>query len=218
MPRPFGEPTELAATPPGPLAATPLVNDERWLTVKRIADNPVFHRSNRLRELLLYIAERSLTGDDDQLTEYEIGRHLFGRGERYLPADDSVVRSSVRQLRLKLREYFDLHPAEHWRIEIPKGRYIANFESCRAPQPEDVLGSRTSPREGPLQPAPPDPARRNWPALLLAALCLLSLALNARFYLERQHSLRAAPVSDDQLGLAPALNLAERQIHSICPR
>jgi hypothetical protein len=77
MPRPFGEPTELAAMPPGP--------DERWPTVKRIADSPVFHRSNRLRELLLYIAERSLTGDDDQLTECEIGRHLFGRGEP-LPA------------------------------------------------------------------------------------------------------------------------------------
>lgn len=94
----------------------------------RILASQTFHRSARLRELLTDILEHSLAGESAELSEHALGVRLFGRPEVYNPADDNIVRASARQLRLKLKEYFETEgAAEPTVIEIPKGGYTAVF-------------------------------------------------------------------------------------------
>lgn len=114
--------------PPGvSTTVTPPVSDPRWQAAVQIASSACFRRSPRLKELWLYIARNSLLGRDDQLTESEIARQVFGRGVDYIQADDSIVRSSARQLRWKLKEALEKEGTA-WCVEIPKGRYVAQFQ------------------------------------------------------------------------------------------
>ena len=103
--------------------------DARRQLLSRIVASRSFAKSTRLRDFLQFITEKSLEGDTQAVTELEIARRIFGRGEDFVPADDSVVRVSARQLRAKLKEYFD----EEGRLEplivnIPKGAYLPVFE------------------------------------------------------------------------------------------
>lgn len=116
--------------------------------VDRIAGSRTLQRSARLRELLLDIAEHTLAAEPQKLTEQAIGVRVFGRTPSYNPADDNIVRSSVRQLRLKLKEYFESEgAAESWTVEIPKGSYVAAFapraaaEHLAAPPPPVVIAA-----------------------------------------------------------------------------
>lgn len=143
------------------------VKEQRAL-VERICASRAFARTVRLREFLLHIARRSWEGRARELTELDIARHVFDRDESFVPVDDSVVRGSARQLRLKLREYFEGEGAgETWRLEVPKGSYVPLFTQA-APTP--------------AQPSPPThpPAaseRIHWLGLSLAANALLVIAL-----------------------------------------
>lgn len=109
-----------------------LLADERWQLIERIAASPAFQKSARLRELLLFLAERTLHGHSGELTEQKIGHSAFGKPADYSPLDDSSVRVHVRQLRLRLHEYFDsVGTAESLIVEIPKGSYVPVFHRSR---------------------------------------------------------------------------------------
>ena len=106
-----------------------LKDDPRWLSAEQLAASAEFRRSPRLRELLLFIVKHSLLGEDEQLTEFEIARQVFGRGLNYIPTEDSIVRSSARQLRWKLKQARESPDFQSpWLLEIPKGRYVAHFQ------------------------------------------------------------------------------------------
>ena len=64
-------------------------------------------RSARLREFLLYIVRYELEGKTGEISEQNIGERVFARRENYSPVDDNIVRVSARQLRLKLKEFYD---------------------------------------------------------------------------------------------------------------
>lgn len=138
--------------------------------LSRILSSRTFSRSPRLRDLLNEIGNQTLAGRADLLSEHSLGVSVFGRPGDYEPATDNIVRASARQLRLKLREYFESEGAgEEWTLEIPRGSYVAVF-------------SRRL--QVPLAAAIPAPAgywrRLSRPALMLCAsvLCLgLSAAL-----------------------------------------
>jgi hypothetical protein len=103
-------------------------DDERWQLVQRIAASPAFQKTVRLRDLLIYLAGQALSGSTHNLTEQKIGHAVLGKPADYSPMEDSSVRVHVRQLRLKLHEYFDLSgQAEPLTIEIPKGSYVPLF-------------------------------------------------------------------------------------------
>jgi hypothetical protein len=105
-------------------------------TIVRVASSRVFQKSPRLKSLLLFVGEHSIAGHTDQLTEFEIGRRVFQRGSEYVPTDDSIVRSSIRQLRLKLKEYYDTEGRhDPWTVEIPKGSYVATLQPRDIPLP-----------------------------------------------------------------------------------
>jgi len=132
----------------------------------RVASAPRFQKSKRLRELLLYLGERSLQDPAYILREQEIGVDVFGRPADYDTSHDTLVRVQVSQLRKKLQEHFsDEGRDEPLIIEIPKGNYVPVIR----PRAELV---ETAPVHVPYLPAPPAPAaapRRRTFALGIAA-------------------------------------------------
>lgn len=128
--------------------------------VDRVTASRAFSRAPRLRELLLDIVAHA--HQPELLTEQQIGTRIFGRDPAYNPADDNIVRASARQLRIKLKEYFDgegLH--EPLLLEIPKGGYHPVFT------PRAAL---------PAVPSRPRPAPWAWmglAAVLVAAIAAL---------------------------------------------
>jgi hypothetical protein len=108
--------------------------DVRWQLIERIIASPSFQKSARIRELLKYMAERTLHGHATELTEHRIGSAVFGKPMDYSVVEDSSVRVHVRQLRLKLHEYFDSEGrGETWIVEIPKGAYTTVFRPVEPP-------------------------------------------------------------------------------------
>src|SRR5690242_405127 len=92
--------------------------------VDHVLSSPAFQRSRRLYELLSYLTEQTLKGDSEALKESVIGHRLFGRPANYSAAEDNIVRSNVRQLRLKLEEfYLSEGIQDKSRVMIPKGSY-----------------------------------------------------------------------------------------------
>ena len=157
------------------------ISDERWKAVEEIASSSTFRRSPRLKELLLFIAKHSLAGNEQQLTETEIARQVFGRGSDYVATEDSIVRSSARQLRWKLKEFGEKNePQPAWAIDIPKGRYVAHFQL----------------RDAHLPPQTPKKSRNRWQTIAAALAGVVVLSLAANIWLLRRPS-----------GLPPAGNL-----------
>jgi hypothetical protein len=139
-----------------------IVADERWQLVQRIVSSPPFHRSNRLRELLEYITERTIHGHAQDLTEHHIGSALFHKPSDYNVLEDSSVRVHIRQLRLKLHEYFDeVGRSEPIILSIPKGSYTPVFK------PATQTGVKTA------EIVPLDTPRVSWKrqAILAWVLC-----------------------------------------------
>jgi len=141
-----------------------LQTDERWQLVQRIVSSPHFQKSTRLRELLQYIVEQTMHGNAHELTEQHIGNALFHKPSDYSPLEDSSVRVHVRQLRLKLHEYFNEDGRnESIVLEIPKGSYAPVF---RAAQKAETLSATVEPKAMSVV---------AWPrrAMLPWALCVL---------------------------------------------
>ena len=131
------------------LVATPdqdFRSDPRWKLVERILQSPPFHKSSNLHGLFSYLAEHTIHGKADALTERQIGEAVFGKPAGYSPAEDSAVRVHMRQLRLRLHEYFDQEGhQEIERVDIPKGSYALEFADSRKeprPQPGVEAGAR----------------------------------------------------------------------------
>jgi len=135
-----------SARPENNGAQSSLEDDVRWQLIERIVASSSFQRSERLRDLLRYVAEKTLRGDTDDLGEHRIGVAVFGKPENYSIVEDSSVRVHVRQLRLKLHQYFDSEGRkETCVVEIPKGAYTAVFrilnqEEPHPPEPKIGLG------------------------------------------------------------------------------
>ena len=107
-----------------------LRTDIRWQLIERITASPPFQKSTRLRDLLRFMAERTIHGQPQDLTEHRIGSAVFGKPLDYSVVEDSSVRVHVRQLRLKLHEYFDGEGRDETCIvEVPKGAYTTVFRT-----------------------------------------------------------------------------------------
>jgi len=131
--------------------------------LQRVAASKTFHRSPRLRDLLLDIGEYTLASRIDELSEHAIGVRVFEREPSYNPGDDNIVRASVRQLRLKVKEYFETEGSgEFLFLEIPKGSYVAVFAHRPVPTPAEL------PKRAPFR-----DLRFSWAAGAVALVALL---------------------------------------------
>lgn len=156
-------PAQIRVEPPDESVApaSDFRSDPKWKLVERIILTSPFQKSTHLPAVLRYLAEHSICGHFEALTEREIGMAAFGKPVGYSPAEDSAVRVHIRQLRLRLHEYFacDGH-SETLVVDIPKGSYVLEFHSTVA----EVLPSLA------LTAAIPTPATKTRQVVLWKAL------------------------------------------------
>jgi len=97
--------------------------------IERILESETFRNCDALKRLLRFLAEKTFSGEADQLKEYSIGIDVLGKPPTYDPRQDSVVRIQVGRLRQKLQEYYSAEgkgdPVE---VQLPKGRFKLNWK------------------------------------------------------------------------------------------
>jgi hypothetical protein len=102
--------------------------DPRWCVAKRIAASKGFAKSKFLISFILYICEKQLLDQTDEITEQLIGEHVFRRPRGYNPGEDNIVRNYARLLRQRLDEYFSGEGIDETiRIAVPRGGYVPIF-------------------------------------------------------------------------------------------
>ena len=155
-----------------------LVRDEvTQAEIERILHSETFRNSEVLRRLLRFLADKSLSGEADQLKEYTIGIDALGKPPTYDPRQDSGVRIQVGRLRQKLTEYYRQEGKDDpVVIDLPKGRFKLSWEVASArtesqPQLEAVL------QEEAKEPRPAaSPLRWRLAAIVLAGLLVITAA------------------------------------------
>ncbi len=163
--------------PPGPHGRT-FTDADVTAALEKMLVSPSFARSPRLQAFLRYIVEARLAGREDSPKEYELGTRIFDRGVHFVPQTDPIVRVQARQLRFKLREYYESDgAADPIRIDLPKGTYLPTFsdqEVAAVGVPLSAASAQALANAGP---------KRWWRArwmvwlLIAGALPLLLLAL-----------------------------------------
>src|SRR6516164_8674709 len=135
--------------------------------IQRILQSKAFRTSEVQRNLLSYLAEKSISGNADALKEYAVGLDVFSKPVTYDPRQESTVRMHVARLRQKLAEYYRSEGAEDPIIvDLPKGGFKVTFE----PRPADPQPVFTAPAIV----AVPRPRYRR--EMALAAACAVAIA------------------------------------------
>lgn len=138
--------------------------------VQRIVQSKAFRTSEVQRNLLNYLAEKSISGGADNLKEYVIGLDVFGKPASYDPRQESTVRMHVGRLRQKLAEYYRLEGTEDpVVVDLPKGGFRITFEPRAIPA-------------APILPAEPLPAKSNYRLEIALAAGLLVAAVFAVYF------------------------------------
>ncbi len=128
-------------------------SSEAWAQVDRILQSRTFRNAEVLRHLLGYLAEKSLDGTRDDVTEHIIGVEALGKAETYDPRQDATVRMHIARMRQKLGDYYRLEGvSDPIAAEIPKGRFRITFEyrmpaPSPAPSPTLEVNNRRPRRE-----------------------------------------------------------------------
>jgi len=147
--------------------------DANHLQIQRIVSSKAFKTSEVHRNLLTYLADKSLAGEAHTLKEYTVGLDVFGKPPSYDPRQESVVRMHVGRLRQKLAEYYRTDGADDSiMVDLPKGGFAVTFEARPVPEPSDGM---------PLA-ASPWPQRRGFSTREIALAGLLAVAIGAAGY------------------------------------
>src|SRR5438067_12037896 len=119
--------------------------------IQRILQSKAFRTSEVHRNLLNYLAEKSLSGDAENIKEYTVGLDVFAKPSSYDPRQESTVRMHVARLRQKLSEYYRTEGVDDPIIvDLPKGGFRLAFEPRAIPEPPAPA----------VVEAPPAPTRR----------------------------------------------------------
>jgi hypothetical protein len=144
--------------------------------VRRILQSKAFRTSEVHRNLLNYLAEKSLSGEASTLKEYTVGLDVFQKPESYDPRQESVVRMHMARLRQKLAEYYRTEGADDAVIvDLPKGAFKVTFE------PRTAIAPVTEP-EGLREVSAPALARTSRRTIvLLTTLAIVAIACASYF-------------------------------------
>lgn len=90
----------------------------------KIASRPEFEASERLKNLLFYLADCSDQHPSRRITQIDIAQNVMRLGNRFDPSSDAHVRIEVSRLRAALAGYYSRSTAPtSRRLSIPKGGY-----------------------------------------------------------------------------------------------
>jgi hypothetical protein len=165
--------------------------------VGRVANSPTFHRSPRLREFLLYVADCTISERLESVREQQIAANVFNRKPDYNPGQDNIVRVEARSVRKRLEAYFATEGKdEPIVISMPKGSYSICFE----PRPPEFEASTPVEMPEPAEaPAPARPSRSYWPMAYWAVIAALAGIVAIQWQSKRPDKAVARP--------APVLSL-----------
>ena len=86
----------------------------------------------------MYVCENSLEGRLDELTEQQIGIHVFQRSPGFNSSEDTIVRGTARHVRTRLEAYYrEEGKHDPVLITMPKGGYVASFHPVAEATVED---------------------------------------------------------------------------------
>ena len=101
--------------------------------LNKILSSPGFCKTNRYKELLKYLVHAEIDGKS--VKETSIAIDLFNKDDSFDPAEDTIVRVSVLNIRKKLAHYYFTDGAtDTVRIDIPKGTYNVIFNQIKHPR------------------------------------------------------------------------------------
>jgi hypothetical protein len=106
----------------------------------QVLESQPFRTSKQCQDLLRYIVDRSLSGDDASLRERVIGTEVFGRKATYDTGEDPVVRVRAADVRKRLAQYYQSNVSHEQtvRIELQPGSYLAHFRLDLPPRKEPI--------------------------------------------------------------------------------
>ena len=106
-------------------------NDIRSALARICASRP-FDTSPKLASFLRFVVEVTLAGQGHRLKGYTIGVEALGRAESFNPQIDPIVRVEAIRLRAALARYYcGAGASDAVVIEMPRGRYVAQFRWAR---------------------------------------------------------------------------------------
>lgn len=91
---------------------------------RSVARDRSFQASDRLRRLLILIAEQTDGPEGTGTTQQQIAFEILGKDREFNPSIDPHARIEVGRLRTALKLYFAEKPDTAQRLEIPKGKYL----------------------------------------------------------------------------------------------
>lgn len=86
-----------------------------------------FASSKRCQEFLRFVVSEAVDGRQEEINERSIAHIVFGKGDRFEPSEDSLVRVKALEVRRRLTQYYRNHPESSIRIELPHGSYAPQF-------------------------------------------------------------------------------------------
>lgn len=174
-------------------------NESVQIQVERILRSEELRGSEVLRRLFRFLAERSISGEADDLKEYSVAIDGLGKPATYDPRHNSAVRIQVGRLRQKLADYYrgdGRHDPIF--IDVPKGRFKLKFEhrqsSDSLSMPRDFPPERISSSDEPTfspEAAPKSSTNAHRTHWFLILSCI-TVALASAGYLGVRYSRTAA--------------------------
>jgi len=168
--------------------------------VHEIVTSLAFSGSRRSSEFLLYLVEKALLTQFDELKERTIGVQLFGRNPSYDTGADAIVRVTATDVRKRLQRFYATHKSQAAvRVELSPGSYIVEFRQVVAVEPEAPSPPEIAVREPPLNPlVSPASKHFQWTlaiGLLVATSVITGIVLALYPWQGRQAAVRQLPWS-----------------------
>jgi hypothetical protein len=132
--------------------------------LRMVLESQPFRTSKQCQDLLRYVVEKSLSGDDPSLRERIIGIEVFGRQPSYDTSEDPVVRVRAAEVRKRLAQFYQAHDHDSplVAIELLPGSYRATFrdyrtteapitptpQAAQSEQAKEVVSTSSSPIRG----------------------------------------------------------------------
>lgn len=152
-----------------------MLPDEARSALPKVLASPSFARAPSMQRLLTYLVDASANGHEELLKPGAIGREALGRGTRFDPAVDPVVRVECARLRRMLEAYYAAEgKTDPYVIELPRGAYVIRLR----PNPDNA--PQSMPEISSTRPVPQVTAATRWravPVLSVLAVVVLVVGL-----------------------------------------
>ena len=113
--------------------------------VQRILHSAQFRRAPKLQRFLELVCDYHFQGRSAEINEFAIATQAFGKGPDFEPSEDSLVRVQAREIRRRLREYYQSEgKASRLILDIPIGHYAPVFTSLDAIAGDRAAGPFTA--------------------------------------------------------------------------